>query len=32
MNSVRQLADTLETCVAHDLWPLPSYRELLFSK
>jgi glutamine synthetase len=32
MNSVRQVADTLETWVAHDLWPLPSYRELLFFK
>ena len=32
MNSVRHLADTLETWVAHDLWPLPSYRELLFFK
>ena len=32
MGSVRELADTLETWVAHDLWPLPSYRELLFVK
>ena len=29
---VRELADELETFVAHDLWPLPSYRELLFVK
>ena len=32
MNSVRQLADTLEIQVANDLWPLPSYRDLLFVK
>ena len=29
MSDVRELADELETRVADDLWPLPSYRELL---
>ena len=32
MNSLREIADELETRVAADLWPLPSYRELLFFK
>ena len=32
MAQLRQLADTLETHVAADLWPLPTYRELLFLK
>jgi len=32
MTAVRQIADEMETCVAADLWPLPSYRELLFVK
>ena len=30
MNSVRGFADALETVVADDLWPLPSYQEMLF--
>jgi len=30
MNQVRTLADRLETMVADDLWPLPTYREMLF--
>jgi glutamine synthetase len=29
-NALREAADTLETVVADDLWPLPKYRELLF--
>ncbi len=29
-NALREIADTLETIVADDLWPLPKYRELLF--
>jgi glutamine synthetase len=29
---VREAADKLETIVADDLWPLPSYREMLFIK
>ena len=29
-NALREIADTLETVVADDLWPLPKYRELLF--
>jgi len=32
MNAVRALGDKLETIVADDLWPLPSYREMLFIK
>ena len=32
MNTCRDLGDQLETKVAADLWPLPSYRELLFFK
>lgn len=30
MDDVRVLGDELETHVAADLWPLPSYREMLF--
>ncbi|WP_027191627.1 glutamine synthetase III family protein [Fundidesulfovibrio putealis] len=30
MNSVRSYADALEAVVADDLWPLPSYQEMLF--
>jgi len=32
MNQVRTLGDRLETLVADDLWPLPTYREMLFIK
>ena len=32
MNIVREYADTLENIVADDLWPLPSYQEMLFIK
>ncbi|HZY88829.1 MAG TPA: glutamine synthetase III, partial [Gemmataceae bacterium] len=32
MNEVRKLGDKLETTVADDLWPLPTYREMLFIK
>jgi glutamine synthetase len=32
MTSVRTLGDKLETVVADDLWPLPTYREMLFIK
>ncbi len=32
MESLRELGDTLETLVADDLWPLPTYREMLFIK
>ena len=32
MATLRTLADELETLVSVDLWPLPSYRELLFIK
>jgi glutamine synthetase len=32
MQEVRKAADTLETIVSDDLWPLPTYREMLFMK
>jgi glutamine synthetase len=32
LGSVREVADKLETMVADDLWPLPTYREMLFIK
>jgi glutamine synthetase len=32
MNEVRLHADTLETEVADELWPLPKYQEMLFIK
>jgi glutamine synthetase len=32
MNQVRATADRLEGLVADDLWPLPTYREMLFIK
>jgi glutamine synthetase len=32
MSEVRSLGDALETQVADDLWPLPTYREMLFIK
>ncbi len=32
MTEVRNLGDKLETMVADDLWPLPTYREMLFIK
>lgn len=32
MNAVRAAGDKLETMVADDLWPLPTYQEMLFIK
>ncbi len=32
MAELRTLGDKLETFVADDLWPLPTYREMLFIK
>jgi len=32
MDEIRAYADTLETELADDLWPLPKYREMLFIK
>jgi len=32
MVELRTLGDALETMVADDLWPLPTYREMLFIK
>jgi glutamine synthetase len=30
MDDVRWAADTLENLVADDLWPLPTYQEMLY--
>jgi glutamine synthetase len=30
MASLRETGDSLEGIVPHDLWPLPTYREMLF--
>ena len=30
MAAVRKAADELESVVADDLWPLPTYQEMLF--
>jgi glutamine synthetase len=32
MNAVRVAGDHLELLVADDLWPLPTYQEMLFIK
>jgi glutamine synthetase len=32
MVALRDTADSLETIVPHDVWPLPTYREMLFVK
>jgi glutamine synthetase len=32
MNAVRSAGDRLEGLVADDLWPLPTYQEMLFIK
>jgi glutamine synthetase len=32
MGELRAVVDTLETLVAADVWPLPTYRDLLFLK
>ena len=32
MEKVREEADRLERIVAHDLWPLPTYKQILFVK
>jgi glutamine synthetase len=32
MNDLRKIGDKLETIVPDDLWPLPTYREMLFIK
>jgi glutamine synthetase len=32
MDEVRQYADGLEAEVADDLWPFPTYQEMLFMK
>ncbi len=32
MNALRDTGDTLETLIPHSIWPLPTYREMLFIK
>jgi glutamine synthetase len=32
MTALRETGDSLESIVPHDLWPLPTYREMLFIK
>jgi glutamine synthetase len=32
MTALRETGDSLECIVPHDLWPLPTYREMLFMK
>jgi glutamine synthetase len=32
MSALRTLGDSLETIVPYDIWPLPTYREMLFVK
>jgi glutamine synthetase len=32
MNALREVGDQLETAVPHGIWPLPTYREMLFIK
>jgi glutamine synthetase len=32
MNVVRSIADKLETIIPDDIWPLPTYQEMLFIK
>jgi len=32
MNALRETGDSLECIVPHDMWPLPTYREMLFIK
>jgi glutamine synthetase type III len=32
MDALREVVDALEMKTASDLWPLPSYRDLLFTK
>jgi glutamine synthetase len=32
MNALREVGDDLEQLVPQNLWPLPTYREMLFVK
>lgn len=32
MNRLRELGDRIEVLTPHEIWPLPTYRELLFVK
>ena len=32
MNAVREVADRMEKVIPDDLWPLPTYRDMLFVK
>jgi glutamine synthetase len=31
MNTLREVADTLETIVDKEFWPLPTYSDMLFN-
>jgi glutamine synthetase type III len=32
MNALREAGDQIEVLMPHKLWPLPTYREMLFVK
>ena len=32
MNELRKSSDKIESTISDDLWPLPTYREMLFIK
>jgi len=32
MNAVREVADRMEKAIPDDLWPIPTYRDMLFVK
>jgi glutamine synthetase len=32
MSDLREIVDDLESLVADDLWPIPTYRDILFIK
>ena len=32
MNSLRESVDQIESLMPHSVWPLPTYREMLFVK
>jgi glutamine synthetase len=32
MNNLREVGDQLELVMPHEMWPLPTYREMLFIK
>ena len=32
MSALREIGDQIEDMMPHELWPLPTYREMLFIK